>query len=53
VGQDNLGLGLLQKDDISVGVASQDAEILPIRRPAKGQDLFGIEFGNLAAGGAI
>jgi hypothetical protein len=31
----NLWLRFLQKDDVGVAVAAQDAKILPIRRPVK------------------
>jgi len=33
--EQNLGLGFLQKDDVGIGVAAQDAEILAIRRPVE------------------
>ena len=49
-GFDNLGLGFLHQDDVGIGVAAQDAEILSVRRPVKRQDLLGIELGDRVAG---
>jgi hypothetical protein len=45
---ESLGLGFLQKDDIGIGVATQDAETLAIRRPVKREDLLRIKLGDLA-----
>ena len=50
---ESLGLGFLQKDDVGIGVATQDAETLAIRRPVKREDLLRIKFGDLAAGRTV
>ncbi len=39
----NLGLGLLQQNDVGIGVAAEDAKTLAIRRPVEREDSLGIE----------
>jgi hypothetical protein len=43
----------LQKDDVGIGVATQETETLAIRRPVKREDLLRIKFGDLAAGRTV
>jgi hypothetical protein len=43
----------LQQDDVGIGVAAQDAKLLAIGRPVEGQNLLGLEVGDLSAGTAV
>jgi len=49
----NLWLRFLQKDDVGIGMATQDAKTLAVRRPVKRKDLLPVEFGDLPAGRTV
>src|SRR5215475_10381911 len=48
-----LRLGLLQKDDIGIDVASQNTKTAAIRRPVERKDLLSVEVSNLTPGRTV